>query len=514
MRQIFRNFSMNSTSRRDPSYFKYTSGRWFDNEASYQQQRTAKFDIDALRAAAVSSVSGAKNVVRMTKLHEGAHNKAFSILLDNQTELVARIPTLAVPPQLTIASEVATMKYARERLDIPVPQVLSWASDRSSTAVGAEFIIMEKAPGIEVYKVWHTLSTDLKLRLVQAVADIERAALVSPLPSYGSIFFRDDIKPGVSSVPIDDTYAIGPCMDHSFWNGERATMRISRGPWSTPEQFLSAVYDREYQWISKYASSRPLDEFRHEPDITREPSAHLTVLDMFKALIPYIIPSSPKELTQSTLWHHDLHGGNIFISESELAEGRISISSVVDWQGTTAIPLYMQARVPKFFHYHSPMDLPAGLESPIKPVKTKEMTEQEYEAAWDDWDAQQRTLLFAELVEAASTIWGRRFHMLRDRIAALRHNWSYVSSAPFPIPVTNKDERSWIAERKVWEARRDEMKELCRQIGVDTNGWCPVEDFDVILQRYSIIKDIWVEAGYAEEDWPFSGPNAADFNKP
>ncbi|KAG5636731.1 hypothetical protein H0H81_007060 [Sphagnurus paluster] len=523
---------------RDPSlFFKYTGGRWFENETWNQQQRTVKFDIDALKGAAISSVPGAKNVVKMTKLPEGAYNKVFSIILDNQKEVVARIPTpLAGPPQIVTASEVATMKFARERLGVPVPRVLSWSSDSSATAVGAEFIIMEKAPGIEVGKVWHKLSMELRLRLVQAVVDIEHAALVSPLPSYGSIFFRDDIKPGVSSVAIDETYAIGPCMDRSFWNAERATMKIDRGPWSTTEQCLSAVFNREYQWISQHASSQPLDAFRHHPAITRDPAAHLAVLDMFKALIPHIIPTSPPEITQSTLWHHDLHGGNIFICESELAEGRISISSVIDWQSTTAMPLYMQARVPQFFCYHSPWDLPSGVDKPVEPVRTEEMTDAEYKAAWEDWLAKQRvrgyrlfnmvstpyycdaltdekTLLFAELVEAASTVWGRRFHMLRDRLALLYYSWSSLSSMPFPVPITKDDVDSWYVVRREWEVRRDEMKELCRQIGIDTDGWCPAEDFDVTLQRYNITKELWTEMGNAEADWPFSGPAADSGSK-
>ncbi|KAG5633761.1 hypothetical protein H0H81_005469, partial [Sphagnurus paluster] len=507
MRNLLLRYLGKNRQSRDPSlFFKPTSGRWFDNESWHQQQRTINFDIDALKAAAISSVAGAKCVVEMTKLPEGAHNRAFSILLDNQKEVVARLPTpLTGPPQIVTASEVATMRFARERLGVPVPRVLSWSSDSSATAVGAEFIIMEKAPGIEVGKVWHELSMELRLSLVQAVVEMEHAALVSPLPGYGSIFFRDDIKPGMSSVPIDDTYAIGPCMDRSFWNQERATMEIDRGPWSTTQQCLSAVYNREYQWISQYASSQPMNRFRHHPPITRDPSAHLAALDMFKALIPHIIPTSPPEITQSTLWHHDLHSANIFISESELAEGRISISSVIDWQSTTAMPLYMQARVPQFFRYHSPWDLPSGVDKPVEPVRTEQMTDAEYKTAWEDWLAKQRVrgyrlfnmistpyycdaltdekiLLFAELVEAASTLWGRRFHMLRDRIYSLYHNWAYLSSTPFPIPVTKEDLHGWLLARQEWERRRDEVKELCHQIGIESDGWCPMEDFDATLQ--------------------------------
>jgi hypothetical protein len=52
---------------------------------------------------------------------------------------------------------------------------------------------MEKAPGIEVSKVWPRLSEKHRLRLVDEIVRIEKATLVHPLPSYGSIFFRSDV---------------------------------------------------------------------------------------------------------------------------------------------------------------------------------------------------------------------------------------------------------------------------------------------------------------------------------
>jgi hypothetical protein len=81
------------------------------------------------------------------------------------------------------------MEFARSRLRLPVPRVLSWSSQRGSTAVGAYFIIMEKAPGVEVSKVWPQISEEQRLVLLAKVARVEKASLEHPLPSYGSIFF-------------------------------------------------------------------------------------------------------------------------------------------------------------------------------------------------------------------------------------------------------------------------------------------------------------------------------------
>ena len=216
----------------DPSlFFRYTRGRWLDNEADEQQKRYLAFDIDGLKATVVAAVEGAKSVLHMTKLPEGSYSKAFLMTLDNQQEVVARLPTPhAGPAHLVTASEVATMEFARKRLGFPVPRVLSWSSAQTSNLVGAEFIIMEKAPGIEVSKVWPELSEKHRLDVIKEIIRIEKGALENPLPCYGSIFFRSDVDPKMSHTVIDETFVIGPSMDRGFWSGEREIMDIDRGP--------------------------------------------------------------------------------------------------------------------------------------------------------------------------------------------------------------------------------------------------------------------------------------------
>src|SRR6202040_4008377 len=68
----------------DPNiFFRYTSGRWLDNEAKEQQRQYLAFDIDGLKAAAVAAVEGAKSVLHVTKIPEGSYSKVFSMKLDN-----------------------------------------------------------------------------------------------------------------------------------------------------------------------------------------------------------------------------------------------------------------------------------------------------------------------------------------------------------------------------------------------------------------------------------------------
>jgi len=214
---------------------------------------------------------------------------------------------------------------------------------------------------------------------------------------------------------------------------------------------------REQQWIQLHASSQALHPFQHHPPITREPSAHLAVLDLFRSVIPNIIPFGSPTLIQPTLWHRDLSGSNIFIPETELAQGRISITSVIDWQNTSVGPLYMQACVPRLFRYHAPWNLPRGLEIAALP---EEMRQDAQKVARDDVAAKNTviyyravvtrhapyyyhvltdsyTTLFAALALGASLSWGGMFHILRAKLLTLQSVWPGYTSAPCPLHLTD-----------------------------------------------------------------------------
>ena len=85
----------------------------------------------------------------MAKLTKGGFNKVFVLTMDDDYEVIARIPTpVAAPPHYMTASEVATMDFLRNHLDIPVPKVFAWASRADVVdSVEAEYIIMEKIQG-------------------------------------------------------------------------------------------------------------------------------------------------------------------------------------------------------------------------------------------------------------------------------------------------------------------------------------------------------------------------------
>ncbi|KAG9038901.1 hypothetical protein FRB95_013579 [Tulasnella sp. JGI-2019a] len=153
--------SMNSETTDYEDLFRYTSGRWLMNEAEELFQRYPRFSVDELKAAAVAAVPEGQSCLYITKIGEGEYNRVLLITAatdSGPTDLVAKIPyPRAGPAQILTASEVSTLEFCRDVLQLPVPKVLGWSSEAESTAVGAECMLMERAEGVPIADRWEEL---------------------------------------------------------------------------------------------------------------------------------------------------------------------------------------------------------------------------------------------------------------------------------------------------------------------------------------------------------------------
>jgi hypothetical protein len=179
----------------------------------------------------------------MILIHVGSFNRIFNLKFDNGSELIAKIPfPFLTPRHLCTASEVATMDYARTVLGLPVPKVFAWsASAADRTDVGAEYILMEKVEGVELYKRYKNLRSE-GLELINQVTAMERAFVARPFSQIGSLYYKEDVEPALQERPLyaedaedsdDDASArfrIGPYVDWDIWRGTRANVEADRGP--------------------------------------------------------------------------------------------------------------------------------------------------------------------------------------------------------------------------------------------------------------------------------------------
>ncbi|KAL5499063.1 hypothetical protein ACEPAH_1581 [Sanghuangporus vaninii] len=342
--------------------FRYTSGRWLNRESDKVAEHYTKFNVDALKDVAACA-SGAQSVTSVTKLAEGGFNRVLLLGLDNGREVVARIPMARVDnTELVVTeSDVATMEYVRTRLDLPVPRVLAWCADRRKTPVGAEYIIMEKAQGTELFRVWPRLDLKQKKAVVDQWIGIEKALLRSSANGYGSLFHKNVVLPNSSFVDLwtdgvkESDFVVGLHVGSAFWAKERKELDIDRGPWKNTLSYMTAAARREIAWISKFAKMDKKRSSFYPP--AYQPSAHVALLERYLEVIPHLAPSDT-DVTRTALVYDDSSQANIFISEDKLAEGKIEISAVIDWSCTAVRPLFMAARWPKFAKHPSPHTMP------------------------------------------------------------------------------------------------------------------------------------------------------------
>ncbi|KAI2738009.1 hypothetical protein DTO012A8_9992 [Penicillium roqueforti] len=142
---------------------RFTSGRWLWNERQQLACRYVKFDHSTLLKVAASAV-GSKACTHVLKISEGQYNKLFQLTIDDRRDIIAKLPNPnAGRPHFTTASEVATMDFLRNVLNLPVPRVYAWSSRAPENPLGAEYIIMEKQSGVVLNDVWDTVKEKQKV---------------------------------------------------------------------------------------------------------------------------------------------------------------------------------------------------------------------------------------------------------------------------------------------------------------------------------------------------------------
>ncbi|KAL2364530.1 hypothetical protein RJZ56_002579 [Blastomyces dermatitidis] len=114
-------------------------------------------------------------------------------------------------------------------------------------------------------------------------------------------------------------FVFGPLALREFWEKERSQMSIDREPWKSIKAYLESIALREISWTGKYASSSAkAPGYLKLSEAQRSPEEHIQLLNKYLDAISAVIPSNPYVI-RPTIYHPDLHSGNIFIHN-----GRIS----------------------------------------------------------------------------------------------------------------------------------------------------------------------------------------------
>ncbi|KAL9094147.1 MAG: hypothetical protein Q9165_003562 [Trypethelium subeluteriae] len=509
--------------------FNYKAQRWLWNERDQLQRRYLRFDLKALIKVVEDAAGSGSTCAEISKLPEGNFNKTFLVTMQNRHQVIARLPNPnAGRSHYTIASEVATMDYMRDRLKIPVPKVLAYSTRASTNSVGAEYIVMEKCPGIELGRVWDDLPGKKRIEVVRQLAGFTARLSKASSPAYGSLYYSKDIS-DVDSKPVDDTFSVGPTISRTWFDGKRAEVDVHRGPWSSAEEVVNTIINREVACIFNGPGGFPPSK-----------SSKMSVIEAVRRIVPFIIPTDDA-YPASIPWHNDLHSDNIFVNPDQTTE----VTGIIDWQGVHVSPAFLHVHDPSLIEYDGPVldvfeqpQLPSGF-AELDPVAKK--AARELHTAQSIWDLYQiftqkqapdllRTLRYRDTLPCQiMTIVGSIFDDGETYVQSLLSElattdiWNKVVRSDVPCPLAYSEDQLSKQKDELAKWERDiELKAgVIAEVGAYT-GWdgaVSPEDFDTLYQRLEEAKKNFLkqemESGLGslnereqwEKAWPFQNDN-------
>ncbi|KAI8986764.1 hypothetical protein BD414DRAFT_415982 [Trametes punicea] len=273
---------------------------WDIEHADRQEERKADaavhgaipFEVDRKLLKDIVQERMGAEVARIKFLGAGTFHKGYLVTLVDAREVVARVARRFMP-RLKTESEVATMRYLREHTSIPVPEVYQYDSNPYNR-LGGEYLLMSKAPGIPLSKVFHSMPYNTLVELMENFAMLVIPLFAHRFPMIGSLYDGPDpnaashlasslatptptsytrstnISDAVSKLQLHDglgsavdsgshacdpsrAFHIGPIVSWPFFGSNRGDLshpdEIDRGPWRTTREYLRACAEREVRGV-------------------------------------------------------------------------------------------------------------------------------------------------------------------------------------------------------------------------------------------------------------------------
>lgn len=134
-------------------------------------------------------------------------------------------------------------------MSLPVPEVYSWSSNSLNPA-GAEYIVMEKAGGVQLFKQWGEMTQLSKLGLIKALTKFENQLSSVQFPAYGSLYLRDSCPDLVRYQPLDisgdstGSYCVGPSCERAYMLGSDISLmeNVDMGPCKYVDFYTCVVF--------------------------------------------------------------------------------------------------------------------------------------------------------------------------------------------------------------------------------------------------------------------------------
>jgi hypothetical protein len=303
------------------------------------------------------------------------------------------------------------------------------------------------------------------------------------------------------------------------------------------EELLRAVGEREIMWLRRFGEMRHPREPLYREFYGRQkvdPKVQMNHLLDYLKVAPHLIPKA-EQLNVPTIRHPDLSPSNIFISDSG------DITGIIDWQHTTVLPIFLQAKIPKHFQNYGDDDS-ENFRRPKLPENFATMTDSDKETEMELYRRRQvhyfyvgytsrlnkahfhamgkyNLVLRNQLYDAAGRPWEGDNTSLKAELIKIMAHWPEIAS-PEDSPLVNYSpaevEECLDRDAKQKDAD-DQMQQVRGYIGINIEGWVPNEEFESAREKAKILKSEMAEAAETEEErrefdehWPFQDHEEID----
>ena len=303
---------------------------------------------------------------------------------------------------------------------------------------------------------------------------------------------------------------------------------------------LQAVGEREILWLQRFGKKRyPREPFYRELYSGQEvdPEVQIQYLLDYLTVAPHLVPRS-KQLNVPTIRHPDLSPSNIFISDSN-----DRITGIIDWQHTTVLPIFLQAKIPKHFQNYGDDDSENFCRPKLaEGFDTMECSDQEAEMelyrrrqihyfylgytselnkAHFHAMGKHSLVLRNQLYDIASRPWEGDNTSLQAQLIKILAKWSEIASLENdndpPVRYSQAEVEECL-DRDAKQRRVDEqMQQLRDSIGINIDGLVPNEEYEAARERARLIKMELADGTDSEEQkkefnelWPFQDHEELD----
>jgi hypothetical protein len=265
-----------------------------------------------------------------------------------------------------------------------------------------------------------------------------------------------------------------------------------------------------------------------------DPKVQINYLLDYLKVAPYLIPKA-EELHVPIIRHPDLSPSNIFISDSG------NITGIIDWQNATILPIFLQAKIPKYFQNYGDDDS-ENFRRPKLAEDFDAMTDHEKEIEMELYRRRQVHYFYVgytsrlnkahfdamgkhnlvvrnQLYDTAGRPWEGDNNSLQAQLIKTLAHWSeFCSSEDRPPVQYSQAEVEACLARDTKQMNADEqMQEIRNFIGIDIEGWVQNENFENAKEKARLIRNEMAESAETEDDrrefdeyWPFQDHEEID----